>query len=143
VCRLADLKNFFALYTLDPNLTLHPPRAERSASQHTFAASNYRTLMLALQTDDTNLSNWIVVRAVEELIKIAAPKNWAGSFVSELNQSKKHKAFAEDNVRATAQYLCKWVRRGSCRPLLIEAQRVNSGQNSDLSFPQKVYLRCV
>ena len=114
VYRLAELKNFFALYTLDPNLTLHPPRAERSASQRTFAASNYRTLMLALQTGKTKVYNWIVVRAVEELIKIAAPENWASSFVEELNQSKQHKAFAEDNVGATAQYLCKWVRRDSC-----------------------------
>ena len=63
--------------------------------------------MMQLQESETEMSTWIVVRAVEELIKIHAPENWAGSFVKELNQSKKHKALNEDNVGSTAQYLCK------------------------------------
>ena len=63
--------------------------------------------MTQLQESKTEMSTWIVVRAVEELIKIHAPENWAGSFVKELNQSKKHKSFNEDDVGSTAQYLCK------------------------------------
>jgi hypothetical protein len=46
---------------------------------------------------------------VEELIKLHAPEKWAASFVKELNQTKKHKSFQLDDVRSTAQYLCKSV----------------------------------
>ena len=106
-CRFTELKNSLDLYALNPNLKLHPPRAQRPASEHTFASSNYRSLMTQLQESKTEMSTWIVVRAVEELIKIHAPENWAGSFVKELNQSKKHKSFNEDDVGSTAQYLCK------------------------------------
>ena len=60
-----------------------------------------------LKSSKKTISNWIVVRAVEELIKIHAPKNWAESFISELDQSKKHKAFDQDHVGSIAQYLCK------------------------------------
>ena len=100
-----ELKNWLVLYTLDPNLKLHPPRARRPDSERTFASSNYRLLMMQLQACE--MSTWIVVRAVEELIKIHAPENWAGSFVNELNQSKKRKSFKEDKAGPTAQYLCK------------------------------------
>jgi len=62
---------------------------------------------MQLQKSETEMSTWIVMRAVEELIKIHAPENWARSFVKELNQAKKHKAFNEDDAGSTAQYLCK------------------------------------
>lgn len=63
--------------------------------------------MLEVQMNQKKLSNWLVVRAVEQLIKLHAPENWAKGFVQELDQSKQHKAFDQDNVGATAQYLCK------------------------------------
>lgn len=66
--------------------------------------------MPVLKTSEKGLSNWIVVRAVEELIKLHAPENWAASFVAELDQSKEHKCFDVGDVGATAQYLCKSAR---------------------------------
>ena len=60
------------------------------------------------------ITTWTVFRAVEELIKMYAPKTWGLSFVQELNQAKKHGSMAAkkhgsmtDDVSATAQYLCK------------------------------------
>lgn len=105
-CRFTELKHSLDLYVFDPNLKLHPPRAHRPASEHTFASSNYRSLMMQLQKRETEISTWIVVRAVEELIKVVVPENSAGSFVKKFNQSKKHKSFNEDDVGLTAQYLC-------------------------------------
>ena len=90
----------------DASQSLHSPRADRPIADHTLAASNY---LLLLQTNKKDLTNWIVIRAVEELIKVYAPANWAGSFVNELEQSKKHDAFNENNVGDTAQFLCKFV----------------------------------
>ena len=105
-CRFADLKLSLELYSLDPNLKLHPPRAKRENSQHTFSSSNYRLIMKELDKKD-KMSNWIVVRAVEELIKIHAPENWARSFVKELDQASEHESFDTGDFAATAQYLCK------------------------------------
>ena len=65
--------------------------------------------MLTFEGRKQPLSTWVVVRAVEALIKMHAPKNWARSFVNELEQSKKHKCFNDDNVASTAQYLCESV----------------------------------
>ena len=62
--------------------------------------------MLQLGSSEKKLTTWVVVRAVEELIKLHAPENWGKSFVKELDQSKKHKSFAADDVAVTAQYLC-------------------------------------
>ena len=84
----------------------HSPRADRPIADHTLAASNY---LLLLQANKKDLTNWIVIRAVEELIKVYAPANWAGSFVNELEQSKKHDAFSENNVGDTAQFLCTFA----------------------------------
>ena len=53
------------------------------------------------------MGSWTVVRAVEELIKIHAPENWARSFVRELEQSKKHECYDNGDAGAIAQYLCK------------------------------------
>ena len=64
--------------------------------------------MLELQANSKKMSTWTIVRAVEELIKIHAPDNWARSFVKELKQSEQHKTFADD-VGATAQYLCEYA----------------------------------
>ena len=74
-------------------------------AHRTLAASNYLCLAKAKKKNSTN---WIVVRAVEELIKVYAPLNWVGSFVKELEQAKKHDAFKQGNVGDTAQYLCKF-----------------------------------
>ena len=63
--------------------------------------------MIEVQNSKKKLSTWIVVRSVEELIKIHAPENWAASFVHELDQSKKHDSFNHDDAGVTAQYLCK------------------------------------
>ena len=62
--------------------------------------------MLGLGKSGKKMSTWTVVRAVEEMIKIHSPENWANSFMTELDQSKKHKSFSADNVAVTAQYLC-------------------------------------
>ena len=94
------------LFKLGPNTKLELPRAQRPASERDFASSNYRNLVLALATNQQALSTWAIFRAVEGLIKIYAPKNWACSFVEELDQSGKHDT---SDVGATAQYLCKSI----------------------------------
>ena len=53
------------------------------------------------------MSMFNVVRAVEELIKIHAPENWARSFVKEIAQTKEHESFANNNLGEMAQYLCE------------------------------------
>ena len=95
------------LYGFNPNIKLHPPRAERPASQHTFASSNYRALMLAIKDIAHKMSTWDAIRAVEELIKIHAPENWAQSFGKELKRAKSHNTFTSD-IAVTSQYLCKF-----------------------------------
>ena len=104
--RFAELRQSLQLFRFDLNIKLHPPRAQRPVSERDFASSNYRNLLLALKTKEKDLSNWAIFRAVEELIKIHAPKNWASSFVNEVDQSKKHDS---SDVGATAQYLCECV----------------------------------
>ena len=105
-CRIAELRQTLQLFKLDPNIKLNPPREQRPVLERGFASSNYRNLLLELKTKEKELSNWAIFRAVEELIKIHAPKNWASSFVKELDQSKQHES---SDVGATAQYLCKCV----------------------------------
>ena len=105
-CRFKELRQWLELYELDPNLKLHPPRAQQLESQRTFASSNYKLLVLEVKAKREKLSTFTILRAVEELIKMYAPKNWGHSFMQELNQSKKHGSFADD-VGVTAQYLCK------------------------------------
>ena len=100
------MRQSLELYALDPDHKLHTPRASRPLSQRSFASSNYLSLMNQVQKK--KMSTWIVVRAVEELIKIHAPENWAASFVNELDQSKKHKSFDHNDPKITAQYLCKY-----------------------------------
>ena len=73
-CRFAKVKHSLELCGFDLNQRLHPPRAQRPVSQHTLASSNY---LLLTKANQSNLTNWIVVRAVEELIKLHAPTNWA------------------------------------------------------------------
>ena len=106
-CRFKELRLSLELYGINPDLKLHPPRAQRPASQRTFASSNYKSLIRAANANTDKMSSWLVVRAVEELIKIHAPDNWASSFWRELKQSKKHEDVSQDDVGATAQYLCK------------------------------------
>ena len=105
-CRFTELRQSLQLFKLDPNIKLHPPRAQRPVSERDFASSNYQNLLLSLKKSDKELSNWAVFRAVEELIKIHAPKTWASSFVAELDQSKEH---GSSDVGTTAQYLCTSV----------------------------------
>ena len=93
-------------------MKLKPPRAQIDPSDRTFELSNYRLLVDAVKSkrmEGQKMSSWLILRAVEELIKIHAPKNWARSFVNELEQSMKHKCFNDDNVASTAQYLCESV----------------------------------
>ena len=106
-CRFTELQQWLELYELNPNLKLHPPRAQQLDSQRTFASSNYRLLVLEAKAKRGKVLTWTVFRAVEELIKIYAPKNWGHTFVQELNQSTKHK-YITDDVGVTAQYLCKF-----------------------------------
>ena len=101
--RFDELRQTLELYSIGANHKLHPPRVERPESERTFASSNYRSLLLQLPK---KVSTWIVVCAVQELIKIHAPGSWGESFVQELNQSKKHKSFGADDAAETAQYLC-------------------------------------
>jgi len=54
------------------------------------------------------MSSWLILRAVEELIKIHAPEQWAKSFVSELAQSKKRKG---GDIGKIAQYLWTSAKR--------------------------------
>ena len=95
------------LYGLDPNIKLKPPRAQVEPSDRTFESSNYRLLADAVKDkhmEGMETSSWLILRAVEELIKVHAPKNWAKSFVKELVQSKKRKG---GDLGDTAQYLCE------------------------------------
>ena len=95
------------LYGLDPSIKLKPPRAQVQSSQQTFESSNYRLIMDAIKKTDMEtkkMSAWLILRAVEELIKIHAPEHWAKSFVKELVQSKKHKG---GDIGKIAQYLCE------------------------------------
>ena len=106
-CRLMEIAQSLELYGLDPNIKLKPPRALVEPSDRTFESSNYRLIMDAVKDkhmEGQKMSSWLILRAVEELIKIHAPKNWAKSFVTELVQSKKHK---EGDLGETAQYLCE------------------------------------
>ena len=56
------------------------------------------------QMEGQKMSSWLILRAVEELIKIHAPDKWAKSFVTELVQAKQHK---NEDVGTIAQYLCE------------------------------------
>ena len=102
-----EIMQSLELYGLDPNIKLKPPRAQVEPSDRTFESSNYRLLVDAVKTkhmEGEKMSSWLILRAVEELIKIHAPENWAKSFLEELIQSKKHK---ERDLGTTAQYLCE------------------------------------
>ena len=106
-CRLTTITQSLELYGLDPSMKLKPPRAELDPSDRTFESSNYRLLVDAVKSkrmEGQKMSSWLILRAVEELIKIHAPDHWAKSFVKELVQSKKHK---ERDLGTTAQYLCE------------------------------------
>ena len=105
--RLAKVTQSLELYGLDPSMKLKPPRARTDPSDRTFESSNYRLLVDAVKTknmEGQKMSSWLILRAVEELIKIHEPENWAKSFVTELVQSKKHE---EEDLGTTAQYLCE------------------------------------
>ena len=95
------------LYGLDPSIKLRPARAHVEPSDRTFESSNYRLLVDAAKQkhmEGMETSSWLILRAVEELIKIHAPENWAKSFVKELVQSKKHTG---TDLGESAQYLCE------------------------------------
>ena len=95
------------LYGLDPAIKLKPPREQVEPSDRTFESSNYRLLVDAVKDkhmEGQNMSSWLILRAVEELIKIHTPDKWAKSFVKELVQSKQHKG---GDLGETAQYLCE------------------------------------
>ena len=102
--RFAMVQKSLDLCGFETTQSLHPPRSCRPTADHTLAASNY---LLLVRAKKKKLTNWIVIRAVEELIKVYAPVNWAGTFVNELEQAKKHDAFNQNNVGDTAQFLCK------------------------------------
>ena len=106
-CRFAQLIQSLELYALNPSIKLKPPRAEIPPLERTFESSNYRILVDAVkhkQLEGEQMSSWLILRAVEELIKIHAPKKWAKSFVTELDQAKKHKG---GEIGKIAQYLCE------------------------------------
>ena len=106
-CRFLDITQSLELYGLDPNIKLKPPRALIDTSDRTFESSNYRLLVDAVKDkrmEGQKMSSWLILRAVEELIKMHAPENWAKSFVKELVQSKKHEG---EDLGETAQYLCE------------------------------------
>ena len=106
-CRFLDITQSLELYGLDPNIKLKPPRALVDPSDRTFESSNYRLLVDAVKDkrmEGQKMSSWLILRAVEELIKMHAPENWAKSFVKELVQSKKHEG---GDLGETAQYLCE------------------------------------
>ena len=105
-CSFTENRQWLELYEVDSNLQLHPPRAQRPDSERILGRSNYRLLVLSAQANQGKLSTWTIFRAVEELVKIYAPKNWGRSFVQELNQAKKRGSMTDD-VDVTAQYLCK------------------------------------
>merc|ERR1712025_199102 len=92
--RLTEITQSLNLYGLDPSIELKPPRAQIDPSDRTFESSNYRLLVGAVKAkrmEGKKISSWLILRAVEELIKIHARDTWAKSFVKELVQSKKHK----------------------------------------------------
>ena len=108
-CRFTELSQSLALYGLDPDTKLKSPRAQFDPSERTFELSNYRVLMDAIKKrhmEKEKMSSWLILRAVEELIKTYAPKTWAKSFVTELVQSQKHKG---GDIGKIAQYLCELV----------------------------------
>ena len=107
-CRLAELRQSLELYGLDPRIKLKPARTGLESSR--FESSNFRMLVDEVKRsrskgmEGMKMSSWLILRAVEELIKIHAPEKWAKSFLTELVQAKQHK---DGNVGKTAQYLCK------------------------------------
>ena len=106
-CRFAQLIQSLELYALNPSIKLKPPRAEIPPLERTFESSNYRLLVDAVKLkhmEGNKMSSWLILRAVEELIKIHAPDQWAKSFVTELDQAKKHKG---GEIGKIAQYLCE------------------------------------
>ena len=106
-CRLTELCQSLQLYGLKPDIKLKPPRAQLESSQRTFESSNYRLLVDAVKNmrmEQKKMAAWLILRAVEELIKIFAPEKWAKSFLTELTQAKKHKG---GDIGKIAQYLCK------------------------------------
>ena len=106
-CRFTELSQTLQLYGLDPGMKLKPPRSTLLASQRTFESSNYRLVIDAVKKnhmEDKHMSAWLILRAVEALIKIFAPEKWAKSFVTELTQSKQHKG---GDTGEMAQYLCE------------------------------------
>ena len=106
-CRLTELCQSLELYGLNPDIKLKPPRAQLESSQRTFESSNYRLLADAVKNmrmEQKKMAAWLILRAVEALIKIFAPEKWAKSFLSELTQAKKHKG---GDIGKIAQYLCK------------------------------------
>merc|ERR1712025_769345 len=109
--RLTEITQSLNLYGLDPSMKLKPPRALVDTSDRTFESSNYRLLVDAVKDkrmEGQKMSSWLILRAVEELIKIHAPDKWAKSFVKELVQSKKRKG---GDLGDTAQYLWTSAKR--------------------------------
>merc|ERR1712025_1039226 len=109
--RLTEITQSLNLYGLDPSMKLKPPRALVDTSDRTFESSNYRLLVDAVKDkrmEGQKMSSWLILRAVEELIKIHAPDKWAKSFVKELVQSKKRKG---GDLGETAQYLWTSAKR--------------------------------
>ena len=106
-CRLMEITQSLELFGLNPRIKLKPPRAQREPSERTFESSNYCLLVDAVKNQHMEahkMSSWLILRAVEELIKAHAPEKWAKSFVTELIQSKKHKG---GDIGKIAQYLCE------------------------------------
>ena len=106
-CRLLLITQSLQLYGLDPNIKLKPPRALVDPSDRTFESSNYRLLVHAVKDkrmEAMKTSSWLILRAVEELIKMHSPENWAQSFVKELDQSKKYEG---TDLGESAQHLCE------------------------------------
>ena len=104
-CRFAELRQSLELYGLDPRIKLKPARTGLESSR--FESSNFRVLVDEVKNkhmEGQKMSSWLILRAVEELIKIHAPEKWAKSFLTELVQAKKHKG---ENVGIIAQYLCE------------------------------------
>ena len=106
--RFTELRQSLELYGLSPGLKLKPSRATRDPSDRTFESSNYRLLVDAVKSKDMEgqkMSSWLILRAVEELIKIHTPEKWAKSFLTELVQAKQHKG---GDIGRIAQYLCEY-----------------------------------
>jgi len=109
--RFTELSQSLELYGLDPGTKLKSPRAQIDPLERTFELSNYRVLMDTIKKrhmEKEKMSSWLILRAVEELIKIHAPESWAKSFVTELVQSKKHKG---GDIGKIAQYLWTSAKR--------------------------------